>query len=713
MTVVPTDCAPTTGSAAPRRGPAWRAALALAAIAALAAGLRFWRLDAIPPGFHYDEAYEALEAWRVITQPGYHPIFFPGNFGVEPMFIYLTSLAFRLFGETPAVMRGVAAMVGVLTVLAVFGLGRELARNDRRFPSVAAWLAALALATMRWHITFSRVGIEPILVPLFLVLLLWAFWRAWRTGRLIAWAAAGVAAGAGVYIYPAARLLPILFGLLSLLALVYAWRQTEQRPAGADASPPPAAVLLCGLIVAWLAVGLTVLPMALNWLQHPDQLLLRSSQIAVGPGGATPRGAAGDNLLASLGMFSVRGDRDPRSNVPGLPAFDPLISIPYMIGAGLTVWRWRRPVSASLALAGLLMLAPTVFSEGAPHFRRAVGETPVAALWIGLGLATILGRRAEAAAVAVAGAWRLRESGWEPAALAVALERLRGWGRGLIVAVLLVGSAIHGAIAYFDVWGRSNALFYAYDQGLWEIGRYVQELPRDTALFLSPRPDSDMTLAFAWRNGPTVRRFDGRHAFIAPQSERPAVYIIIEHEDFRGARLLRDLYPDAQLQHEFRDRHGRPYARAFRVAQPARLARLPQTMLAGRWPGIRLLGYDIDKTTFAPGGKIFLQLWWRADDAPLADWTVFTHVLGPPKADGDRVWAGLDAPPGRGSAPTHTWVAGDIILDEYQISLPGQMPAGDYPLEIGLYRLQEGGRRLPLLEPAGEDHLILRTVRVQ
>ena len=79
----------------------WLLPFALLLITALAAFLRFWQLDRIPPGFHYDEAYEALEAWRVLTQRGYHPIFFPGNFGVEPMFVYLTSLAFRLFGETP------------------------------------------------------------------------------------------------------------------------------------------------------------------------------------------------------------------------------------------------------------------------------------------------------------------------------------------------------------------------------------------------------------------------------------------------------------------------------------------------------------------------------------------------------------------------------------------------------------------------------------
>ena len=164
----------------------WLLPLALLLITALAAFLRFWQLDRIPPGFHYDEAYEALEAWRVLTQRGYHPIFFPGNFGVEPMFIYLTSLVFRLFGEIPTVMRGGAALIGTLTVPALYALGRELTRSDKLVPAALPLFAAFALAIMRWHIFFSRVGIEPILVPFLLTLMLWAYWRARRTNSLVA-----------------------------------------------------------------------------------------------------------------------------------------------------------------------------------------------------------------------------------------------------------------------------------------------------------------------------------------------------------------------------------------------------------------------------------------------------------------------------------------------------------------------------------------------
>ena len=198
----------------------WLLPLALLLITVLAAFLRFWQLDRIPPGFHYDEAFEALEAWRVLTQRGYHPIFFPGNFGVEPMFIYLTSLAFRLFGETPAVIRVVAALIGTLTVPALYALGRELMRSDKLMPVALPLFAAFALAIMRWHIFFSRVGIEPILVPFLLTLMLWTFWRARRTNSPVTWIAFGLTAGLGPYTYPAGRLLPVIALVLGIWTLV-------------------------------------------------------------------------------------------------------------------------------------------------------------------------------------------------------------------------------------------------------------------------------------------------------------------------------------------------------------------------------------------------------------------------------------------------------------------------------------------------------------
>lgn len=698
---------------APWAGRRWLTTGALLLITALAAFLRFWRLDAVPPGFHYDEAYEALEAWRVLTQPGYHPIFFPGNFGVEPMFIYLTALAFRLFGETPTVMRGVAALIGTLTAPALYAMIRELVRLDERIPPFTPLLAAAVLAVMRWHIMFSRVGIEPVLVPLFLVLLLWGFWRGMRTGSLWAWGGMGLAAGLGPYTYPAGRLLPVLAALLAGLAL---WWARRDRRRGQGTSDP-----LRGLLIAGCVGLLVFAPLAVQWAQHPDQLFLRSSQISVGSE-SVAAGTPVQNMLATLGMFNLRGDVDPRSNVPGLPVLDLLLSIPFLLGVGLLAWRVRRPAFMVWWLAAAAMLVPTVLSEYAPHFRRALGAAPLVALACGLGLAALLGQQgavagaqADSAAAAGAGA-PLGE------ALPHPYDRLRRLGRAIVVAAILLGSTIYSVTAYFGVWGRSAALYYAYDQGLWEIGQYVLNLPADERAYVTPRPAADMTLAFAWRDGRPVRHFDGRHAFVAPAggsaasanaAAYAATYIVIEHEDFRGARLLHELYPAATEVKTFLDRTGQVYARAYHVPSGASPSRGPQHVLAGRWPGLALTGYDLDSPSYKPGALIYLQLWWRASAAIPTDWTVFTHLLGPVKADGSTVWAGQDARPGQGSAPTTTWAAGDLILDEYQLRAPPDAPAGDYQIEVGLYDLAAGGARAVLSDPAGQDRLILGTIRIE
>ncbi len=135
---------------------------------------------------------------------------------------------------------------------------------------------------MRWHIQFSRMGIEPVLVPLLLCLALWAFWRGLRCNSLGAWVALGVTVGLGPYAYPAGRLLPVV----SLLLVALVWLADRSRLHGRWR----------GLMIAGFVAALTFAPLGWHWLQHPDQLLLRSSQVSVGS-----EATAGGALAESAG----------------------------------------------------------------------------------------------------------------------------------------------------------------------------------------------------------------------------------------------------------------------------------------------------------------------------------------------------------------------------------------------------------------------------
>jgi len=684
--------------------------MALAALVAVAAFLRFWQLDTIPPGYHYDEAFEGLEAWKLLTQPGYHPTFFAGNFGVEPLFIYLTALAFRLFGAGPTTQRAVAALLGTVTVPALYGLAQELRRADERLPRFFPLLSAASLAILYWHVHFSRVGIEPVLVPLLFVLAFWALWRGLRTGKPWVFATAGFCLGLGPYAYPAGRLLLPLAALLVALLLLVARTRLRGRSKSLGLT----------LLVALLVLA----PLGVHFWRNPHLLTLRTSQVAVAGEG---EGSLLGNVLRTLGMFSVAGDANPRCNLPNRPALDAFIALPFYLGVVIACGRlvgiggersgtgyWGgRTVWGFVLLAGAVMLSPTVLSEYAPHFRRAVGAAPAVALIIGLGLASIVAWGE--------GEWKRGKRGKREGVSPCFLVSL------FLVSLSLLGSSFVTARDYFHRWANSPDLYYAFDVGLWDIAQYVNELPPEELVYVTPRAADHTTLAFAWREGLGTRHFDGRHAFIAPAryplADRPATYVIIVHEDFRGSLLLRELYPQAQRVYEFRDRDGRPYGEVFRLASGGRPARAAQQDRLAIWEGISLEGYDLDASRYHPGNIVYLQLWWACDAQVTRDWKVFTHLLGPAKPDGSLVWAGDDAEPGQGSVPTSTWQIGELILDEHQLPLPADLPPGEYLLEIGLYEANSGRRAPVLVSPLDDadappdkwptaDHVILGGVTV-
>ncbi len=117
---------------------------------------------------------------------------------------------------------------------------------------------------------------------------------------------------------------------------------------------------------------------------------------------------------------------------------------------------------------------------------------------------------------------------------------------------------------------------------------------------------------------------------------------------------------------------------------------------------IELLGHDLED---ADSGQFTLRLVWRALREPADSYTVFVHLLRP---DGSCcVWQS-DLMPRQGTYPTDGWLTGEVVVDEYQIELPEDTPAGQYMLELGFF-IPETGIRL-LVDVPGmkqQDALLL------
>jgi len=649
--------------------------LLLLLILTVAAALRFWQIDSLPPGFHFDESFEGLMAWRILVDPSFRPVFLTGNFGVAPLNAYANALMFGLFqllgGEAgPTAMRVTAACFGVAGVAMVFGLAAEMRRHEPTLPEAFPFLAAASLALMRWHIHFSRLGIEPILVPVFWAGSAWLLLRGWRKGDWLSFLGAGVLLAGAMYAYQGAWVIPLL-ALILVIHLAVSDRSLL-------------ATRWTGLLAAGVVAVLLILPLAVFFQQNPDLLLLRPSQIAaVGQEGGAAQGGLAANIWATLRMFGPgqTGDLDPRRNLPGEPALNLWQAVPFFLGLGLALWRIRRPVYGLMlvGLAGLLL--PGVLSDYAPHFHRVLGATAPVALLTGLGLAWIW----------LIGSQRIRSAGpirW-PALVAAGAAIL-----------LLVMGGVTATRHYFVRWAALPDLFYAFDVGLWEIGQWIADQPADQALYLTPRSSDHATLAFAWRpdsgSRPAPDSFDGRHIFPlrAAVTAQPEQYVVIEHEDFRTRLLLPEIFPDALISQEIVDDQNQVYSRVYtRPAgiEPQQAPIYPLDITLG--DGIRLEGYELIPEAPSPGDTLYVRFHWAVDARPAGDWTVFVHLLGQPKADGNRLWVGKDSTPGAGSLPTNRWQPGWRVIDEYALPLPADLPPDAYEIQVGMY--QPDGRSLP------------------
>ena len=126
---------------------------------------------------------------------------------------------------------------------------------------------------------------------------------------------------------------------------------------------------------------------------------------------------------------------------------------------------------------------------------------------------------------------------------------------------------------------------------------------------------------------------------------------------------------------------------------------------------VTFLGYDLETTVVKPGDNLRLTLYWQARREIAGWYKVFTHLLD----DEERIWAQKDSVPVAGMRPTTGWVKGEVIVDEYELTIDPDAPGGDYILEIGMY--EEGtGQRLNVLNEEGQavgNRILLEKVRIE
>ena len=112
---------------------------------------------------------------------------------------------------------------------------------------------------------------------------------------------------------------------------------------------------------------------------------------------------------------------------------------------------------------------------------------------------------------------------------------------------------------------------------------------------------------------------------------------------------------------------------------------------------VSLAGYTLNHES----DQLDLTLYWTAATASHEDLYHFVHV----EDTGGAVVAQHDGLPRHNTYPTSQWLVDEVVADPMRIDLD-QLPAGEYKLHVGLYRLQNGEAiRVPVASAEDQDAL--------
>jgi 4-amino-4-deoxy-L-arabinose transferase-like glycosyltransferase len=337
----------------------------LVLVFALAAFLRFYKLDKIPPSLNWDEIAAGYNAytianWGADEYGNKFPVVFK-SFGDDkhPVHIYLTAMVVKIFGLSDYATRASSALVGTLTVVAFYFLAKKLFKSE-----MAGIFAAIFLAVSPYHLQFSRGLWEANFALFFFILGLTLFYYGVEEKKWLV-PVAFVSFGLSFFSYHSAKI--VVPPTVLFLCLVHFKKLIKYKWS-----------LAVGIIVVLLFGFLVVKDPRILGLARVNQT--RFSQKAVNEyGGVWQTYLHNYKSYFTYSYLFQKGDQNPRASVKVVGEFYKLdlilVSLGLLIAVLkmkwktlflLTLWLAIAPVPGAVssleptAIRGIFMLGPVL-----------------------------------------------------------------------------------------------------------------------------------------------------------------------------------------------------------------------------------------------------------------------------------------------------------------------------------------------------------------
>ncbi|MBN1266514.1 MAG: glycosyltransferase family 39 protein [Anaerolineales bacterium] len=430
--------------------PRWEIAIA-AVIFLVGLYLRVVQLDNIPWLLTGDEGSAGVSAVHFINGDQ-NNIFSTGWFSFPSLFYFLQSLPIRVLGNTITSLRLSSALVGSLAVLITYWALR---------PAFGRWTAIFAsayLATFHFHIHFSRIGLNNIWDSLFFILAFGTAVRYFKNHRLFYAGLTGIAIGLCQYFYSSSKTLIIL--ILAWLILMLIFHRKEMR----GTTP--------GIIILLLALIVTVLPLALYFIEMPGDFLAPYNRVTLLPD---------DQSLLSQEVLTMMLPNLKEQFLASLKAFTAtnlrfwynidhpmLLTLPaalFLMGMGILLLKLFDPAVIWILLWLASSIGISMFSKDAPAAQRFPYTAPCVAAIIALPLHQVYEW--------LSGLW----------------PRAQRWFLGALSLILLLAMSSDLGFYFFD---------YSTDRNFGDLNT---EVAHRAALYLQDKPEDTLVYFLGGRMG--------------------------------------------------------------------------------------------------------------------------------------------------------------------------------------------------------------------
>lgn len=600
--------------------------------------VRMYSLTSAPLGIGGDEIFYYNDAVRILAL-GDFQIYYPTNYGHEPLFIYAEALTVGLFGHHAFVLRYTAVIGGLLMMAGSYALARRMFGAP-----VALWTLAL-FASIFWPVFITRVGLRAFTFPLLTIYSVYALWRAleMRSWRWSVWA--GIFNGLTLYTYIASRVFPVVI-ILWLIALVFLKRAWLSRNVSRLA-------LILGL------ASVIVLPYLLFALTNPDVVNQRPNTLG-GPLFEIQQGnftGLWQNVVGLAGMFTFRGDTDERYNPFQLPVFDPIIGLLGYAGVLMAVWRWRSPAYALLWIWFSVGLLPSLLSAGAPAWLRLGGSLFPILVLPGLGLEAAIDYLGRAVPP---------------------LRRFRWMAATAVLAALLVG--VRCLSLFLGPWRTSTEMTGVYESDVYLAAQYLARHPPppETQVLIMARSASDSDpMMFELQSG-LEDRVDWASEMVWPATAAETWFLFTR--EVLPDELTRTWLGTAPIHIEM-DNAGNHLLEIYKVLPPL-TAPQPEVVVSAQFTQlVDFLGASYPEP-LERGARNEVLLFWRVrpdftfnrDDWP----RLFLRLR-----DGAKIWAQSDV--ARLAYPPVEWQANAVWVQRVTLDIPVDAPPIALEPELGVY----------------------------